>query len=175
MSGMETTFTRPHGIVAVLDTSVLVRAWQSPLDRPNVALILMLGAGAAYDSFTSPAIIEETKEVLDRPRFAVRADDVDRWLDAFIRASRQVFPQVAPGGNPGAVRGDSDDLPILETAYAAYVTTSEHHPVIAYAQATGGLYLVSENTTDFIPGRNVHGFRFIRAVEFHRLLLNRTA
>ena len=175
MSGLETTFARPHGAVAVLDTSVLVRAWQSAVDCPNVALSLMLWAGAAYDSFTSPAIIEETKEVLARPRFEARPDDVNRWLDAFIRASRQVFPQLSPGGNPGAVRGDADDLPILETAYAAYVTTSEHHPVIAYAQATGGLYLVSENTTDFIPGRNVHGFRFIRAVDFHRFLLNRTA
>ena len=129
MSGPEATFARPHGVVAVLDTSALVRARQSAVDRPNVALILMLGAGAAYDSFTSPAIIEETKEVLARPRFGARPDDVDRWLDAFIRASRQVFPQLAPGGSLGAVRGDADDLPILETAYAAYVTTSEHHPV----------------------------------------------
>jgi hypothetical protein len=141
----------------------------------HAALAVMLWAGVLYDSFTSPAILDETREVLARPRFGAAPEAVDRWLDAFVRASSQAFPQVAPGGNQGAVRGDLDDMPILETAFAAYATAPEHHPVIAHAQVTGGLYLVSENTTDFVPGRNVHGFRFIRAAEFRRFLMIRTS
>ena len=165
------TFVRPHGVVAILDTSVLVRAWLSAHDPPNAALAVVLLAGLAYDSFTSPAILDEVREVLARPRFGADAAAVARWLDAFVRASRQVFPQVVPGGNPGAVRGDKDDLPILETAYAVYATAQEHHPVVETAQATGDLYLVSENSTDFVPGRNVHGFHFIRVEPFRRMLL----
>ena len=174
MIATTSTFVRPHGVVAVLDTSVLVRAWLSRPDPPNSARSLILLAGVVYDSFTSPAILDEVKDVLARPRFGADPSAVDRWLDVFVRASRQVFPQVASGGQPGTVRGDIDDLPILETAYAVYATGGEHDPVVARARLAGDLYLVSENSTDFVPGRNVHGFRFIRAADFHRFLVRRT-
>jgi hypothetical protein len=83
-------------VVAVLDTSVLVRAWLSRTAAPNSARRVLLLAGLVYDSFTSPAIIEAAEEVLVRPRFAARRADVRRWFDAYLRASRQVFPETVP-------------------------------------------------------------------------------
>ena len=78
-------FGRPKGVVAVLDTSVLVRAWLSPVAPPNPSRRVMLLAGVAYDSFTSPAILDEVEEVLVRPRFGAAAGQIRLWLDAFLR------------------------------------------------------------------------------------------
>lgn len=111
-------------------------------------------AGQAYDSFTSPAILEEVEDVLVRPRFGASRGQVRLWLDAFLRVSRQVFPEIIPGGDPAVVGGDPDDLPVLNTAYAA---------------AGGG----AENTRDFSPGRNVYGWRFVTAYTFLRVLRRR--
>lgn len=167
------SFADARGILAILDSSVLVRAWLSSWAAPNPSRRLMLLAGIVFDSFTSPAILEEVEDVLIRPRFGASRPRVQQWLDAFVRASRQVFPQLVPGANARAVRGDLDDLPILQTAYAVLVASADYADVVERAKTDGGCYLVSENTTDFTPGWNVHGFRFVRAEEFLRILLRR--
>lgn len=126
MSNRGSDFSTPKGIAAVIDTSVLVRAWLSPL-TPNASLRLIALAGAAYDSFTSPAIFLELEEVLTQPRFGARSDQVRIWLDPIIRASRQVFPETVPGGGAGAVGGDVGDVPILKTAYAVDIVGGRSH------------------------------------------------
>jgi hypothetical protein len=127
----------------------------------------------AYDSFTSPAILDEVEEVLTRPRFGAAPAQVRLWLDIFLRASRQVFPESIPGGDAGAVRGDLADLPILKTAYAVAAAGEELGEVLVAARTDGGWFLVSENTRDFTPGRIVHGWRFITAHAFLGLLHSR--
>lgn len=161
------------GVVAVLDTSVLVRAWRSTAAAPNASRRVVLLAGVAYDSFTSPAILGEVAEVLARPRFGATPGQVHTWLDALVRASRQVFPESIPGTDASAVGGDLDDLPILKTAYAVFAAASEYPDVIDQARGWAGFFLVSENSTDFVPGRNNHGFRFVRVHRFLDLLLSR--
>jgi hypothetical protein len=134
----------------------------------------MLLAGIAYDSFTSPSILDEVEEVLARPRFGARPEQVRRWLDVFLRASRQVFPEFIPttGANEASVvRGDMDDLPILHTAYAA-TASSECAEVLDAARASGW-FLVSENTRHFTPGWNVHGWQFVTAHAVVQHLLRR--
>jgi predicted nucleic acid-binding protein len=163
---------RQKGVVAVLDTSVLVRAWLSPAASPNPSRRVMLLAGAAYDSFTSPAILGEVEEVLGRPRFGAAPAQVRLWLDVFLRASRQVFPELIPGDGAGAVRGDVEDLPVLKTAYAA-AAGEEFGDILVTARTDGGWFLVSENTRHFTPGWNVHGWQFIPAHEFLQLLQSR--
>lgn len=165
-------FGRPKGVVAVLDTSVLVRAWLSPAACPNPSRRIMLLAGVAYDSAASPSILHEVEEVLARPRFGAAPTQVHLWLDAFLRASRQVFPEVIPGGGAGAIRGDVEDLPVLKTAYAA-AAGEELGDILVAARADGGWFLVSENTRHFTPGWNVHGWQFITAHAFLRLLHSR--
>jgi predicted nucleic acid-binding protein len=159
-------FGHPKGVVAVLDTSVLVRAWLSSSASPNPSRRVMLLAGVAYDSFTSPAILDEVEEVLARPRFGADPAPVRRWLDIFLRSSRQVFPDVIPGGSARAVGGDAEDLPVLKTAYAVAAAGEELGDILVAARADGGWLIVSENTRHFIPGRNVHGWRFITGHAF---------
>lgn len=166
-------FHRPKGVIAVLDTSILVRAWRSSAPLPNASRRIMLLAGIVYDSFTSPAILGEVAEVLARPRFGAPPGQVYVWLDAFVRASRQVFPESIPGDDPAAVSGDQDDLPILKTAYAAVATASEYPLVIEEARRGDGFFLVSENTRHIVPGRNTYGFQYARAHQFLDLLLSR--
>ncbi|MGH2459028.1 MAG: hypothetical protein ACRDIY_09190 [Chloroflexota bacterium] len=151
----------------------MVRAWRSSATTPNASRRVMLLAGVAYDSFTSPAILGEVAEVLARPRFGAMPSQVYTWLDAFVRASRQVFPESIPGDDAGAVSGDLDDLPILKTAYAVFAAASEYPEVIDQARGQDGFFLVSENSIDFVPGRNTHGFQFLRANHFLDLLLSR--
>jgi predicted nucleic acid-binding protein len=164
---------QPKGIVAVLDTSTLIRAWLSHADRPNAALELMLKAAQAYDSFTSPTILDEVEDVLLRPRIAASRASARRWLDAFLRSSRQVFPEAIPGGDPRAVGGDLEDLPVLHTAYAATVAGPDVAEVLATARADGGWFLVSENTRHFPPGQNVYGWQFTTASRFLQTLQRR--
>ncbi len=133
----------------------------------------MLLAGVVYDSFTSPLILGEVVDVLARPRFGATPSQVYAWLDAFLRASRQVFPESVLSHNVGAVSGDWNDLPILDTAYAVFAAASEYPVVLEQAGQREGFFLVSENTSDFVPGRNVHGFRYIRAHQFLDLLTSR--
>jgi predicted nucleic acid-binding protein len=158
--------------VAVLDTSVLVRAWLSPTTDANPSRRLMLLAGQAYDAFISPAILEELEEVLSELRFNVPGGTVRAWYDVFLRSSRQVFPEIMPAGDAAAVGGDLEDLPVINTAYAA-AGDPELAGILSAARGDGGWFLVSENTRDFPPGRNVHGWQFITAHEFLRLLLRR--
>lgn len=91
---------RPKGIVAVLDTSIHVRAWLSPRDRPNPSLRIGLLAGIIYDSVTSPAVLGEVEEVLTRPRFAGTLASVRVWLDSscalVARSSRRLFLRMMP-------------------------------------------------------------------------------
>jgi hypothetical protein len=165
-------------VVAILETSVLVRAWLSPAAAPNPSRRAMLLAGVAYHSFTSPPILDEIEEVLTRPRFGADSGQVRLWLDAFVRASRQVFPDVIPfagTGAAGVVHGDLDDLPILHTAYAATAAGGDVGGVLEAAGAEGGWFLVPENTRLFTPGWNVHGWQFTTAHAFiQRLLARRT-
>jgi hypothetical protein len=127
-------------------------------------------AGLAYDSFTSPAILDEVEEVLVRLRFGAARGQVRLWLDAFLRVSRQVFPEVIPGGDPAAVGGDVEDLPVLHTAYGGAAGGEPVGEVLAAARLGGGWFIVSENTRDFRPGRTVHGWQFVTAHGFLRLL-----
>lgn len=165
-------FTTPKGVAAILDTSVLVRAWLTR-QPPNPSRQVMLLAGELYDSFTSPSILEEFEEVAARPRIAGDVTLVRTWLDVHLRASRQVFPEFIPGGGAAAVGGDIGDLPILKTAFAASVGGEDMTRILELASHDGGCYIVSENTSDFVPGHNVYGWEFTTATMFLRLLRRR--
>lgn len=163
----------PKGVVAVLDTNVLIRAWLGGKRSRTPAQSVVLLAGVAYNGFTSPAILEELEEVLTRPRFGATQDAVRLWLDEFVRVSRQVFPESIPAADARVVHGDVDDLPILGTAYAVDAAATEYAEVLAAAQ--GQRYLVSQNTRHFTPGWNVFGWNFLEVETFQRLLLARGA
>lgn len=165
---------RPKGLVVVLDTSVLVRAWLSPAMKPNPSRRAMLLAGSAYDSFTRPAILEEVEAVLTRPHFGATSQQVRLLMDIFLPASRQVFPEALPPAEAAAVGGDLGDVPVLTTAYAVAAAGQEVVEVLATARTDGGWFLGWENTRHFTPGRNVYGWQFTTAHLFLRHLDQRS-
>lgn len=165
-------FSQPRGVAAILDTSVFVRAWLSPTANPNAARRVMLLAGAAYDAFVSPSVLEETERVLARPDFGFPPHRTRVWIDGFVRYSRQTFPDLIPGESAEAVGGDVGDVPILKTAYATNVG-GEFTQVLEAARRDSGCFIVSENTRHFVPGRNVYGWELVTAAVFLRLLVRR--
>jgi hypothetical protein len=123
----------------VIETSVLVRAWRRADDAPTPSRRIVELAGVAYDSFTSRDILDEAAEVLARPRFALPAHVLRHRIDAFVRASRQVFAELVPGGDARAVGGDADDLPVLKTALAVFASASAYPDVVARSREPGRL------------------------------------
>lgn len=158
----------PKGAVAVLDTSILVRAFLSRQDDPSPSRLVLELAGRLYDSFTSEAILRETLDTLTGRRFNVASEQVTRWLAPFVRVSRQVDPEQVPGDFAAALHGDEADNPILKTALALYVDP-DGQAAIQAAMADLGCYVVSVDN-DFSPGRNVWGWTFIRPHVFLGLL-----
>lgn len=154
----------PKGLVAVLDTSVLVAARLSKAERPTSSREVLRLAGILYDSFTSPAILEEVEEVLARPRFGVPVDETRRWLDVFVRQSRQVDPGLVPGSYASAVHSDEKDSPVLRTALAVNLHEGGQR-AIATAKTGRGCFIVSWDR-DFAPGRSFWGWTFIRPDAF---------
>lgn len=130
-------FARPKGVVAVLETSVLVRAWLAPAAAPNPSRRALLLAGVVYDSFTSPPILDEVEAVLARPRVGAAPAQIRLWLDAVVRASRQVSPEVIPSAIARAVRGDVKDVPILHSAYAEAAAGEALYDVLQAARRRG--------------------------------------
>ncbi len=99
----------PKGLVAVLDTSVLVAARLSKAERPTSSREVVRLAGILYDSFTSPAILEEVEAVLARPKLGCPAAETRLWVDVLLRHSRQVDPGLVPGSYAAAVHSDEDE------------------------------------------------------------------
>lgn len=154
----------PKGIVAVVDTSVHVRAYLAAAGSSSPSAQVQEQAGYAYDSFTSPEILDETERVLVR-EFGAQPERVRRWLDQFGRQSRQVDPDRIPGDFAAQLRGDERDNPVLKTALAVYPHDPEGQEAVSAAMADAGLFIVSTNTRHFPPGRNLYGWTCIRPHE----------
>ncbi len=95
-------------------------------------------------------------------------DETRRWLDVFVRQSRQVDPGLVPGSYASAVHSDEKDSPVLRTALAVNLH-EEGQRAIAAAKTAHGCSIVSWDR-DFEPGRNFWGWTFIRPDEFHDLI-----
>ena len=121
---------------------------------------------------SSPSLLDEVEAVLLRHRFSATRESVRLWTDAFVRASHQVFPEAVPSEDARAVGGDAGDLPILRTAFAALADGSLAD-ALGLARDGDGLFIVSEDVHDFVPGHNVYGWEFITSVTFVRKLLRR--
>jgi len=96
----------------VLDTIVLVSALIKPANSPGRILDLIL-IGELIPIFDD-RIFAEYKQVLNRPRFDFRSDDIAIVLDYF--RSSGLHLSVAP---LEITLPDPDDLPFLEVAHTA--------------------------------------------------------
>ena len=164
----QSTLWRPKGLVAVLDASTLVAARLARVDRHSSSRDSVRLAGTVFDSFTSPAIVEEVEIVLARPKFGFTIVETRRWLDVFVRHSRQVDPGVVPGEYTAALHGDVRDNPVLKTALAVNLH-EEGQGAIAEAGTRYGCFIVSWDK-HFEPGWNLWGWQCIRPDAFLALL-----
>lgn len=108
----------------VLDTNVLVSAFLNPAGAPAQVLTLIL-AGELRVLFDA-RILDESAEVLARPRFSLDAADVGEVLRQIEADGERVVP------TPTSVRlPDADDLAFLEVAISgkadALVTGNTRH------------------------------------------------
>ena len=161
---------RPKGIVAVVDTSVLVAARNSRSGNLSPSRQIVRSAGMLYDSFTSPSILQEVEGVLVRPRFGYSVSETRRWLDVFLRHSRQVDHESIPGEYSAALGDDEKDNPVFKTALAVSLN-EEGQVAIEAAKLRYGCFLVSLDR-HFEEGRNAWGWEFIRPGSFWRMLLS---
>ena len=130
----------------VLDTNVLVSGLLTP-HGPTGRVVDLLLAGQVV-LLADDRILGEYIEVLGRPKFAFRPEDVVNLLE-YLRATAELV--VAP---PLRVRvPDEDDLPFLEVAAAGTADA-----------------LVTGNTRDYEPTRGRHDVRVITPAEFVRLV-----
>lgn len=152
----------------MIDTNVLVSARIARPHRASSAREIYRLAGVLYDSFTSPAIFAEVEQVLARRRFGIQLAETRRWIDVFVRGSRQVDPDRVPGDYAEAVGGDFKDNPILKTALAVNLDP-DGQMIIAAAREAAGSYIVSLDS-HFAANRNIWGWKVIRPDDFFRLL-----
>jgi putative PIN family toxin of toxin-antitoxin system len=104
-------------IRAVIDTNVLVSAMISP-DGNEALLVMALNQGRVTP-YVSPEILREYSDVLLRPRFGFRAEDVDALLDLLRRRGNLLDPAPIAGVSPDpgddkfiacALAGNADSL-----------------------------------------------------------------
>ncbi len=110
----------------VLDTNVLVAGLLNPFGPPG-RIVLMVAGGELTLAFDA-RILTEYREVLARPRFAFRGEEIDALLDQIASAGEAVIAAPLKERLP-----DPDDEAFLEVAVAAgvdYLVTgnSRHYP-----------------------------------------------
>lgn len=118
--------------LVVLDTNILVSALLSPFGQPARVLDLVL-AGEAHLVFDD-RLMAEYREVLARPKFGFRSEDVQALIDYLLAEGEPVVALPLFVTLP-----DSDDLPFLEVAAhanAVLITGNKaHYPAAAAAPA----------------------------------------
>ena len=121
----------------VLDTNVLVAGLLNPFGAPG--RIVQLAAAGTISLCFDARILSEYRQVLQRPKFPFRSDEIDVLLNQIRIAGERVT------ASPLAQRlPDADDEPFLEAAVAAdaeYLITgnTRHFP----AKCRGGVRVVS--------------------------------
>lgn len=125
----------------VLDTNVLVAGLLNPYGPPG--LIVQMVAAAELTLLFDARILGEYREVLRRPKFPFRFEEID----ALLNQVRAVGEPVAAGPLAKALP-DPDDHPMLEVAIAANAE-----------------YLVTGNTRHF-PARCRCGVRVVSPAKF---------
>ena len=133
----------------VLDTNVLVAGLLNPYGPPGL-IVQMVAAGELTLLFDS-RILGEYREVLRRPKFPFRFEQIDALLNQVHAAGEPVAASPLADALP-----DPDDQPLLEVAIAANAE-----------------YLVTGNARHF-PARCRSGVRVVSPAKFLEILTGGT-
>ncbi len=107
----------------VCDTNVLV---SGILFGGHARDILQLASRGTISNYISPDILQEIEEVLLRPKFRLKADQVN----SILQLIKDSFEMVYPSARVIAVKADPYDNQILEAAWAAkaeFVISGDKH------------------------------------------------
>lgn len=96
----------------VCDTNVIVSGM---LFGGHSRTILTAIAQRRVEAFTSPALLHELREVLQRRKFRLTPEQVD----AVMELVRESFTCVVPGATLSVIADDPDDDRVLEAALAS--------------------------------------------------------
>jgi hypothetical protein len=145
--------------VAVLDSSVLVGAVTATSADSGSKRVVEAAILDVYDCVLSAFIREETTRTLALPRCgSLTPTDVDEILGALWQAALWVPLSENHASIAGVVK-DENDIPILRTALGIMES--------GFAQAQAPMkFLVSNNSKDFPPDRNVWGFQYATGHQF---------
>jgi putative PIN family toxin of toxin-antitoxin system len=108
-------------MMIALDTNVLVSGLLNPYGAPG-QIVRMVAAGNVALCFDA-RILGEYREVLMRPKFPFRAEQIDALLDQIRAAGESVSPRPCPHALP-----DHDDEAFLEAALATGVCLVTGNP-----------------------------------------------
>jgi len=106
----------------VLDTNVLISA---TIVKGNQFRILELGRLKEIQIISSPQILEEFREVLNRPRFGLSQESIEEAINELKNIAQIVHPQE----KVDVVKEDPDDNAIIECAIAGkadYIITGDN-------------------------------------------------
>ncbi|MEK6792286.1 MAG: putative toxin-antitoxin system toxin component, PIN family [Nanoarchaeota archaeon] len=95
----------------VLDTNVLISA---TIRKGNQFRLLELGRLNQIQIIISPQILEEVKEVLNRPKFSLSQNEIEEALNEI----KDITHLVEPSEKVDIVKEDPDDNMIIECAIA---------------------------------------------------------
>lgn len=110
----------------VLDANVVVSSVLIQVGNPAI-ILKMLISGEIQNS-TTPEIIDEIKDVLERPRISKRINPLDQ--EFILHAFEEFSEKINPGITFAEVKDDPDDNKILECAVAAaaeYIISGDNH------------------------------------------------
>lgn len=100
-------------MIVVIDTNVLVSGLLNPFGKP-ASIIRLVSAGELKLAFDT-RIITEYNEVLHRPKFPFKDEQISPLLDQFIKEGISVTPVPLSSNLP-----DPDDEMFLEVAVSAH-------------------------------------------------------
>ena len=112
----------------VLDTNVLVSALLG--DKGNESLVLRLALSSAFEIGVTNAILNEYREVLERPRFKISRWKIDAIFSQLETRARLVHPISAVQASPD--ESDNRFLECAETVDAEFLITGnkKHFPKV---------------------------------------------
>jgi len=137
----------------VCDTNILV---SGVLFGGHARRLLILAAQGNLVNFTSPDLLREAEDVLLRPKFGLKPDQVFNIIVLF----RDTFELVAPSCRINAIAADPADNMVLEaaeTASAQFIVSGDKH--LLDMNAWRSIRIVSPATfiQDIIGRQNLQG------------------
>jgi len=130
----------------LLDTNVVVAGllWNGP---PR-CLIEYAIDGVVVELFSSPELLEELRQTLGYPKFAVRLEHAGASVQSLLESYQNIVSLVIPKTVPRIVMNDTDDDHVIAAALAArveFIVSGDRRHLLPLGSYQGiGIVMVSD-------------------------------